>query len=101
MVESVVNQVGVDVNTASPALLTYVSGIGQKLAERVVAFRDANGPFRSREQLKKVSGLGPKAYEQSAGFMRIRGGVNRMADLLNVSRATIYNYRSSLKNDDT
>lgn len=76
VVESVVNQVGVDVNTASPALLTYVSGIGQKLAERIVAFRDANGPFQSRDQLKKVSGLGPKAFEQSAGFLRIRGGTN-------------------------
>ncbi|RPJ39681.1 MAG: S1 RNA-binding domain-containing protein, partial [Chloroflexi bacterium] len=76
VVESVVNQVGVDVNTASPALLTYVSGIGQKLAERTVAYRDENGPFKSREQLKKVSGLGPKAFEQSAGFLRIRDGSN-------------------------
>jgi uncharacterized protein len=76
VVESVVNQVGVDANTASPALLTYVSGIGQKLAERIVAFRDENGPFKSRAQLKKVSGLGPKAFEQSAGFLRIRGGEN-------------------------
>lgn len=76
VVESVVNQVGVDVNTASPALLTYVSGIGQKLAERIVAYRDENGPFTSREKIKKVSGLGPKAFEQSAGFLRIRGGDN-------------------------
>ncbi len=76
VVESVVNQVGVDANTASPALLTYVSGIGPKLAERIVAFRDENGPFRNREQLKKVSGLGPKAFEQSAGFLRIRDGDN-------------------------
>jgi len=76
VVESVVNLVGVDANTASPALLTYVSGIGQKLAERVVAYRDENGPFKSREQLKKVSGLGPKAFEQSAGFLRINGGIN-------------------------
>jgi uncharacterized protein len=76
VVESVVNQVGVDVNTASPALLTNVSGIGQKLAERIVAFRDETGPFQSREQLKKVSGLGPKAFEQSAGFLRIRNGLN-------------------------
>jgi uncharacterized protein len=74
VVESVVNQVGVDVNTASPALLTHVSGIGQKLAERIVAHRDEKGPFKNREQLKKVSGLGPKAFEQSAGFLRIRGG---------------------------
>jgi uncharacterized protein len=76
VVESVVNQVGVDANTASPALLTYVSGIGPKLAERIVAFRDENGAFRSRETLKKVQGLGPKAFEQSAGFLRIRGGSN-------------------------
>jgi uncharacterized protein len=76
VVESVVNQVGVDVNTASPALLTYVSGIGQKLAENIVAFRDANGPFKNRKQLMGVPKLGPKAFEQSAGFLRIRGGDN-------------------------
>jgi protein Tex len=76
VVESVVNQVGVDVNTASPALLTHVSGIGPKLAERIVAYRDAYGAFRSREMLKKVAGLGPKAFEQSAGFLRVREGEN-------------------------
>jgi protein Tex len=76
VVESVVNLVGVDANTASPALLTYVSGIGPKLAEKVVAFRDENGPFRSRSELRKVPGLGPKAFEQAAGFLRIRGGEN-------------------------
>jgi len=76
VVESVVNQVGVDVNTASPALLTYVAGIGPKLAERIVAHRDENGPFKSRAALKKVSGLGPKAFEQSAGFLRVREGSN-------------------------
>ncbi len=74
VVESVVNRVGVDANTASAALLTYVAGIGPKLADRVVAFRDENGPFRSRKQLLKVPGLGPKAFEQAAGFLRIRGG---------------------------
>ena len=73
MVESVVNRVGVDVNTASPALLTYVAGIGPKLAERIVAYRDANGPFRNRAAFRKVAGLGPKAFEQAAGFLRIRG----------------------------
>jgi protein Tex len=67
---------GVDVNTASPALLTHVSGIGPKLAERIVAHRDENGPFKNRVQIKKVSGLGPKAFEQSAGFLRIRSGDN-------------------------
>ncbi len=76
VVESVVNRVGVDVNTASPALLTYVAGIGPKLAERMVAFRNENGPFASRVAIKRVSGLGPKAFEQSAGFLRIRGGHN-------------------------
>jgi uncharacterized protein len=76
VVESVVNHVGVDVNTASPALLTHVAGVGPKLATNIVAHRDANGVFRSRDALRKVSGLGPKAYEQSAGFMRIREGVN-------------------------
>jgi uncharacterized protein len=76
VVESVVNRVGVDANTASPALLTHVSGIGPKLAEQIVAYRDANGPFDSRAQLKKVPKLGPKAFEQSAGFLRIREGKN-------------------------
>jgi protein Tex len=74
VVESVVNRVGVDVNTASPALLTYVAGIGPKLAERIVAHRDAHGPFPNRLALRKVSGLGPKAFEQAAGFLRVRGG---------------------------
>jgi uncharacterized protein len=76
VVESVVNRVGVDVNTASPALLTHVAGVGPKLAASIVAYRDANGAFKARDELRKVSGLGPKAYEQSAGFMRIRGGAN-------------------------
>ena len=76
VVESVVNHVGVDVNTASPALLTHVAGVGPKLAANIVAHRDSTGVFKSRDELRKVSGLGPKAYEQSAGFMRIRDGVN-------------------------
>jgi protein Tex len=76
VVESVVNAVGVDANTASPALLTHVAGIGPKLAEKIVAYRDETGPFPSRKALRKVPGLGPKAFEQSAGFMRIRGGEN-------------------------
>lgn len=74
VVGSVVNQVGVDVNTASPALLTYVAGIGPKLASNIVAHRNANGAFSTRATLKKVTGLGPKAFEQSAGFLRVRGG---------------------------
>ena len=76
VVELVVNRVGVDANTASPALLTHVAGIGQKLAERIVAFRDENGPYESRNALKNVSGLGPKAFEQAAGFLRIHSGKN-------------------------
>lgn len=76
VVESVVNQVGVDVNTASPALLTYVSGIGPKLSERIVAHREENGPFLDRKTIKKVSGLGPKTFVQAAGFLRIRDGKN-------------------------
>jgi uncharacterized protein len=76
VVESVVNRVGVDANTASPALLTYVAGIGPKLAEKIVSYRNDNGPFRSRQVLRKVGGLGPKAYEQAAGFLRIRDGNN-------------------------
>jgi uncharacterized protein len=76
VVESVVNHVGVDVNTASSALLTHVAGIGPKLATNIVTHRDTNGPFKSRTALKKVAGLGPKAFEQAAGFMRIRNGAN-------------------------
>jgi uncharacterized protein len=76
VVESVVNQVGVDVNTASPALLTHVAGIGPRLAENIVAYRESNGAFKSRPALRKVTGLGPKAFEQAAGFMRIQGGTN-------------------------
>jgi len=74
VVESVVNQVGVDVNTASPALLTHVSGIGQTLAERIVAYREENGQYKNRIALKSVKGLGAKAFEQSAGFLRIHSG---------------------------
>ncbi len=73
-VEGVVNYVGVDLNTASPALLAHISGIGPKLASSIVAYRDQSGPFSSRQALRKVSGLGPRAFEQSAGFLRIRGG---------------------------
>ncbi|MFM9448686.1 Tex family protein [Streptomyces acidiscabies] len=74
VVEDCVNGVGVDVNTASAPLLARVSGVTSTLAENIVAHRDANGPFRSRTELKKVARLGPKAYEQCAGFLRIRGG---------------------------
>jgi uncharacterized protein len=74
VVSGVVNEVGVDLNTASPALLAYVSGIGPKLSETIVAYRETNGAFKNRKELKKVSGLGEKAYEQCAGFLRIYGG---------------------------
>lgn len=74
VVEDCVNGVGVDVNTASAPLLARVSGVSSGLAENIVAHRDSNGPFRSRGELKKVARLGPKAYEQCAGFLRIRGG---------------------------
>ncbi len=74
VVEDCVNGVGVDVNTASAPLLARVSGIGAGLAENIVAHRDANGPFSARTGLKSVPRLGPKAYEQCAGFLRIRGG---------------------------
>ena len=76
VVESVVNQVGVDLNTASPALLTHVAGIGGKLAEQIVTFRNEQGVFTERGRLLKVNGLGAKAFQQSAGFLRIRSGKN-------------------------
>lgn len=74
VVESCVNSVGVDLNTASPSLLGYVSGISAAVAKNIVAYREENGSFESRVQLKKVSKLGPKAYEQCAGFLRIPNG---------------------------
>ncbi|QTA84040.1 Tex family protein [Desulfonema magnum] len=76
VVMSCVNGVGVDVNTASAQLLTYVSGLGPQLAKNIVAYRDENGPFTSRKGLKNVKRLGPKAFEQCAGFLRIRQGEN-------------------------
>jgi len=66
--------VGVDINTASPALLAYISGIGPKLSEKIVTHRDEKGTFNSRDEIRKVSGMGPKAFEQSVGFLRIREG---------------------------
>jgi uncharacterized protein len=74
VVEDAVNAVGVDLNTASAPLLAHVSGLGPGLAEAIVAHRDANGAFASRKALLKVARLGPKAYQQCAGFLRIRGG---------------------------
>lgn len=74
VVESVVHNVGVELNTASPTLLGHIGGIGPKMSEKIVAYREKNGPFRTRAELTKVSGLGPKAFEQAAGFLRIRDG---------------------------
>lgn len=76
VVESCVNYVGVDVNTASKHLLTYVSGLSATVAKNIVEYRTKNGGFKSRDELKKVSMLGPKAFEQCAGFLRITGAVN-------------------------
>ena len=76
VVENVVNRVGVDLNTASASLLGYVAGIGGALAKSITAYRDENGAFRDRKQLKKVPKLGDKAYTQCAGFLRIHGGGN-------------------------
>jgi len=73
---SCVNSVGVDVNRSSVQLLTYVSGLGPQLAKNIVAYREENGPFAARENLPKVPRLGPKAFEQCAGFLRIRNGEN-------------------------
>ena len=76
VVESCVNKVGVEVNTASKQLLTYVSGLGPQLAKNIVAYRDENGPFKSRKELLKVPRMGEKAYEQAAGFLRVAASKN-------------------------
>ncbi|WP_208889244.1 Tex family protein [Polaribacter sejongensis] len=79
-VESCVNTIGVNINTASESLLSYVSGIGPKLAENIVNYRNENGSFTSRNTIKKVPRLGGKAYEQAAGFLRIKKGKNPLDD---------------------
>ena len=76
VVEDCVNKVGVDLNTASAPLLSYISGISSAVAKNIVAYREENGRFKSRKELLKVAKLGPKAFEQCAGFMRIQGGKN-------------------------
>lgn len=76
VVEDCVNKVGVDLNTASAPLLSYISGISSAIAKNIVAYREENGRFSSRKELLKVAKLGPKAFEQCAGFMRIQGGEN-------------------------
>ena len=80
VVESCVNSVGVNINTASTSLLSYVSGIGPKLAENIVNYREENGAFTSRNDIKKVARLGNKAYEQGAGFLRIKNAGNPLDD---------------------
>jgi len=76
VVETVVNSVGVELNTASGALLTHIAGIGPSLADKIVQYREENGPFPSRREVTAVPGMGPKSYEQAAGFLRIRDGKN-------------------------
>ena len=76
VVEDCVNKVGVDLNTASASLLEYISGVSKVIAKNIVAYREENGRFESRKELLKVAKLGPKAFEQCAGFMRITGGKN-------------------------
>jgi uncharacterized protein len=78
IVESCVNNVGVDLNTASFSLLEYVSGITKTTAKNIVAYREENGTFKNRKELLKVPKMGPKAYEQCAGFLRIRDGENAL-----------------------
>jgi len=80
VVESCVNTIGVNINTASKSLLSYVSGIGPKLAENIVAYRNENGAFNARSQIKKVARLGNKAFEQGAGFLRIKKARNPLDD---------------------
>nr|WP_299070920.1 Tex family protein [uncultured Allomuricauda sp.] len=80
VVESCVNSVGVNINTASIPLLSYVSGIGPKLAENIVTYRNENGPFKSRAEIKKVPRLGGKAFEQGAGFLRVKDAENPLDD---------------------
>lgn len=71
-VEDIVNSVGVDVNTASYTLLQHIAGLSETVAKNVISYRDENGKFTSKAQIKKVKGLGPKAYEQAIGFLRIK-----------------------------
>ena len=80
VVVSCVNAVGANVNTASPSLLSYISGIGPKLAEQIVSYRETNGPFTNKEGIKKVPRLGAKAFEQSAGFLRVKDGDSPLDD---------------------
>ncbi|HLK48800.1 MAG TPA: Tex family protein [Bryobacteraceae bacterium] len=115
-IESCVNRVGVDLNTASWALLRYIAGVNERTAKKIVEFRNDNGRFRSRMQLTAVPGVGPKTFEQAAGFLRIRGGdnpldrtavhpesypiVQQIATLLGVSIERLIEERELLKKVD-
>lgn len=116
-VESCVNSVGVDVNMASPALLSYVAGVGPTIANNIVKFRDSHGRFDARNQLLKVPKLGPKVFQQAAGFLRIRNGrqaldnsavhpesydvVNEIASALNVSAEDLIGNQQKLEQVDS
>lgn len=100
VVEDCVNKVGVDLNTASASLLEYVSGINKTLAKNIVAYREENGAFKNRKQLLKVAKLGPKAFEQCAGFMRITGGDNPL-DGTSVHPKAMRQQESCWRNWDT
>lgn len=99
VVEDCVNKVGVDLNTASAPLLSYISGISTAIAKNIVAYREENGEFTDRKQLLKVAKLGPKAYEQCAGFMRIAGGDNPL-DATSVHPESYEAAKNSWKNRD-
>ncbi|MBJ2176125.1 RNA-binding transcriptional accessory protein [Aureibaculum sp. A20] len=101
VVESCVNTIGVNINTASESLLSYVSGIGPKLAENIVTYREENGAFTSRSQIKKVARLGDKAFEQGAGFLRIKNAKNSLDDsaVHPESYAIVKNMANDVKKD--
>lgn len=104
VVEDSVNKVGVDLNTASAPLMEHISGINKTLAKNIVEYREANGPFKSRKDLLKVPKLGPKAYEQCAGFMRITGGSNPLdatsvhPESYEIARALIHHLGYQIEN---
>lgn len=99
VVESCVNTIGVNINTASVALLSYVSGIGEKLAENIVAFREDKGSFSSRKEIKNVPRLGEKAFEQSAGFLRIKNAKDPLDD--SAVHPESYHIVSNIANDES
>lgn len=99
VVESCVNRVGVDLNTASAPLLSYISGITSAIAKNIVAYREEQGRFETRKQLLKVAKLGPKAFEQCAGFLRIQNGKNPL-DTTSVHPESYEAAEKLLKNKD-